>query len=79
MEADSVKALFQDNPRVTEWIFLRNDLNVEQLMARNIITYLEIKDDPYPRSRPKAGLDLMSSKLHRSVPDFSEGGTASDV
>ncbi|KFH74215.1 hypothetical protein MVEG_01428 [Podila verticillata NRRL 6337] len=65
MEADSVKALFQDNPRVTEWIFLRNDLNVEQLMARNIITYLEIKDDPYPRSRPKAGLDLMSSKLHR--------------
>lgn len=65
MEADSVQALFQDNPRVTEWIFLSDDLNIELLMAHNMVTYLEIKDDPYSRSRPKAGLDLIYSKLHR--------------
>lgn len=65
MEADSIQTLFQDNPRVTEWIFLSDDLNMELLMAHNVVTYLEIKDNPYLRTRPKTGLDLMDSGLHR--------------
>lgn len=69
MALKAVQALFRDIPRVPERSILMQDLNPfltkELFSVRNVVTSLEIIADPLYRSRPRVGVDLMDTGLHK--------------
>ncbi|KAG0025451.1 hypothetical protein BGZ82_010006 [Podila clonocystis] len=64
-----VQSLFRAIPSVPERSFLMHDLNpfltTELLSVRNVVTILEIIDDPLYRRRPRVGVDMMDTGLHK--------------
>ncbi|KAG0341636.1 hypothetical protein BG000_008448 [Podila horticola] len=69
MALKAVQALFRDIPWVPERSFLLHDLNPlltkELLSVRNVVTSIEIISDPLYRPRPRMGVDLMDTRLHK--------------
>ncbi|KAG0092926.1 hypothetical protein BGZ92_008161 [Podila epicladia] len=69
MALKAVEALFRDISYVPERSHLMQDLNPfltkELLSVRNVLTTLEIIADPLYRPRPRMGVDLMDTGLHK--------------